>query len=239
MVHKKLLCESADFFNGAFANDFEEARKGEIYMPEDSPGAFSLYIDWLYRSHIPLGHTDEYVYNLYYLYLFAEKLCLSTLKDKTMDRIQDVALEYKLSDILFTPELVKKVFNGVLGYEGLPKFCTFAMIYIFALRSNLDEDGCIENFQDDDLSLLLEMSKENTDIFLRFHKQLNLYIGESMSDILEKEKLDPRTRDEADSSDRCFFHCHAEDLNCRAAQSAEEKPAFRFIKNKGKNSSGK
>jgi hypothetical protein len=44
-VHKKLLCDSADFFKGAFTRDFEEAHKGEIQMPEDSPGAFSLYVD--------------------------------------------------------------------------------------------------------------------------------------------------------------------------------------------------
>ena len=30
VVHKKLLCESADYFKGAFTRDFEEARKGEM-----------------------------------------------------------------------------------------------------------------------------------------------------------------------------------------------------------------
>jgi hypothetical protein len=53
IVHKKLLCESAQFFKGALTRDFEEAHKGEIVMPEDSPGAFSLYVDWIYRTTLP------------------------------------------------------------------------------------------------------------------------------------------------------------------------------------------
>ena len=102
-----------------------------------------MYINWLYRSQLPLGHTEQYVHDLYDLSIFAEKLCLPILKDKTRDWIQDVALEYDLTDVLYNPALVKKVFEGVSSYWTLQSFCISTMIYCFAMRGTLSIDGTI------------------------------------------------------------------------------------------------
>jgi hypothetical protein len=48
-------------------------------MPEDEPGAFSLHIDWIYRSTVLRRHSktvQSHIYNLYDLYIFADKICL-------------------------------------------------------------------------------------------------------------------------------------------------------------------
>jgi hypothetical protein len=78
-------------------------------MPDDNPGAFSLYIDWLYRSTIPIVNTEAHLRNIYELYFLADKLCLVDLKDKTMDTIQDMAMKFGLMDELIKPDLVSNV----------------------------------------------------------------------------------------------------------------------------------
>jgi hypothetical protein len=135
IVHKKLLCESAQFFKGALTRDFEEAHKGEIEMLEDSPGAFSLYVDWIYRSTLPTANTEEHLHNLYDLYIFAEKLCLVELKDKTMDSIQDMAKKYDLNDELITVDLVSKVLlNTRPKWEGFRLFLIYHMVFVYLNR---------------------------------------------------------------------------------------------------------
>ena len=71
-------------------------------IPEDSPGAFSLYVDWVYRGRIPTRNTEAHLRHLYEIYFLSDKLCLTNLKDKTMDSIQDMAVKYDLMDELVT-----------------------------------------------------------------------------------------------------------------------------------------
>ncbi|KAK6615871.1 hypothetical protein H4I95_01023 [Botrytis cinerea] len=49
-VHKKLICDSCDYFNKAFCGPFLEGAEGKIYLPEDSSDAVALFIEWLYRQ---------------------------------------------------------------------------------------------------------------------------------------------------------------------------------------------
>ena len=48
-MHKDLICLT-EFFKGAFMSSFAEAQEGVMYLPDDSPSAFDLYVEWAYRS---------------------------------------------------------------------------------------------------------------------------------------------------------------------------------------------
>ncbi|PVH85701.1 hypothetical protein DL98DRAFT_377704, partial [Cadophora sp. DSE1049] len=85
MVHKNLICRASDFFKSAFVGDFQEGQSGTISLAEDNPGAVSLFVDWIYQGVVPAGNTEEYLQNLYDLYLLSDKLCLAEWKDRTMD----------------------------------------------------------------------------------------------------------------------------------------------------------
>lgn len=101
-------------------------------MPEDNPEAFSLFVNWLYRSTIPMSNTEAHLHNLYELYFLANRLCLIDLKDKTMDAIQDMAFQYNLEYELITPELVTKVMkNTPTKRGGLQAFCIWQMVFIY------------------------------------------------------------------------------------------------------------
>jgi len=125
-VHEDLICRPSEFFKKAFEGKFKEGEEGVLCMPENEPGTISLYIDWIYRSAVPCGRSktvQSHIYNLYDLYIFADKIYLIELKDKVMDTIQDIALQFGMMDILITPAVVKKVFENTFNYKGLQRFC--------------------------------------------------------------------------------------------------------------------
>lgn len=64
-------------------------------MPEDSPGIVELFVQWMYRKQVPDGNSASYVEDLYDLYIFAEKLGMSSsqLEDMVLDKIQNVSLK--------------------------------------------------------------------------------------------------------------------------------------------------
>jgi hypothetical protein len=230
-IHKKLLCESAQFFNGALTRDFEEAQKGEIEMLEDSPGAFSLYVNWIYRTTLPTGNTEEHLHNLYDLYILAEKLCLVELKDKTMDSIQDMAKKYDLKDEMITVDLVSKVLlNTRPKWVGLRYFLIHHMVFVYLNRylDENEEDLLSENEYDSESSedevttyvMRRDMKKVheiaincNDSRFLNILMRQVIYVVKEMA---PNNIADIRNRDEKDKFDRCCYHCHGKEVDCRA-----------------------
>jgi hypothetical protein len=241
IVHKKLLCESAQFFKGALMRDFEEAHKGEIVMLEDSPGAFSLYVDWIYRSTLPTGNTEEHLHNLYDLYIFAEKLCLLELKDKTMDSIQDMAKKYDLKDELITVDLVSKVLlNTRSKWEGLRNFLIFQMGFVYLNRYlNENEEGLqgenkydseSSEGEDYDIATTYVMKRDMKKVYeiaincndFRFLALLVRRFTWRVKGEAPVHITDPRDRDEEDEFDRCYFHCHGKEVDCRVVNRASD-----------------
>jgi hypothetical protein len=209
-------------------------------MPEDSPGAFSLYVDWLYRGSVPMSNTEAHVKYLYELYFLANKLCLIELKDKTMDTIQDMAKKYNLKDELIKPSLVVTVIqNTRTKTAGLRRFCIYQLVWVYLSRWSNVEGGDdlseyeYENYNNDDENdddqhpqlmrrdarAAFEICTQTNDYrFLKsFLNRLSWLVSDGVnSDNLERH--DPRTRDEEVAVARCCFHCHDDDVNCRPSK---------------------
>jgi hypothetical protein len=112
VIHKHVLCNSCEFFEKGFAEDtFREGKDGEMYLSHDSPNAISLFIDWLYRERLPEGQSQQYLDDLYDLYIFAVKLDMAFLMDQTMDRIQDTCARY---DRYISPESLRKIYGNTM-----------------------------------------------------------------------------------------------------------------------------
>jgi hypothetical protein len=187
-------------------------------MADDKPGAFSLFVDWLYRSTIRPGHSESYLHDLYDLYILAEFLVLPVLRDQTMDRIQDVAREYDLLDILIAPKLVKKVCDGVQSITGLKEFCIYTMGFAYLHRAKASDDTVDRFFvSGEDMTSAWLICKDDLAMFQLFHERVSAILQHLVQKDSEyKEEIgDPRERNEEDPEDRCFFHAHEEDYNCR------------------------
>jgi BTB/POZ domain len=241
-VHKALLCKSADFFKGAFRPEFKEGQEGVMYMPDDEPQAFTLFVDYIYRSKIAIGNTENHLNNLYDFYYFADKLCLTELKDKIMDAIQDMTLKYDLKDQLVTPKLIKKAMQQVSPVnEGLKNFCIFSMVFVLISKWHQDPNFTDENrnpmanseredededppkvwIKKDEMKEIWNLCKDDFNFFFGFQTQLTSELQDRRA-----EPSDPRERIEDDNFDRCYFHCHKRGFDCRASEAKEEELNF-------------
>jgi hypothetical protein len=198
-------------------------------MPEDSPGAFSLYVDWLYRGKVPMSNTEAHLKHLYELYFLANKLCLIELKDKTMDTIQDMAKKYDLKDELIKPSLLVTIIqNTPTRIEGLRRFCIFQLVWVYLSRWSNIEGGDYDDDKDDDQHPQL-MRRDANAVFrictqtddCRFLESFLNHLIWIVADGVNSDNLeqyDPRTRYEGVAVDRCCFHCHYDDVNCRPSK---------------------
>jgi BTB/POZ domain len=205
VVHKDLLCKSAEFFKAAFCTNFKEGKEGTMDMPEDSPTAFSLFIEWLYHGTIPNGHSQSYVDSLYDFYILAEKICMNSpeLKDNTMDKIQDVS---KLYNLLPKPAMVRKVFQNTVEGSDLKTYCVLALVfYLNKQREDRQEVVLSKNsFMDivkQELDALFELCKDDKELFKIFAWLLHVRKN-------PERAVDPRLRDDSNPDNRCYFHCH-------------------------------
>jgi hypothetical protein len=240
IVHKNLICDSSDFFKKAFTGNFVESKEGTINLSEDDPDVISIFIHWLYTAVVPLGNAEDYLHNLYELYFFADKVCLTVLKDATMDSIQDMSLKHNFLEKLVAPDLVCKVLKALPPRDkGLRRFCIEALTSSYLQRATHvpNEDDLLDPDFDDaeedteeekevvylkkaDINDLWRICKDDAKFFQRV---LDL-LGKEMQ--IGVESTDPARsgllkRDEGSTKGRCWFHCHKKGVNCRATPDGE------------------
>jgi hypothetical protein len=82
------------FFEAAFMNGFAESIDNTMKLPDDSPDAFSMLINYVYRGSIPKcpitrdsPHREkrEYVFKMLSSYILGEKLCVNEFMNLIMD----------------------------------------------------------------------------------------------------------------------------------------------------------
>lgn len=89
-VHKEIVCHYSDYFRAACKGEFLEARSGKVKLPEDRAEIFDLFVQWVYSQN--LGQVLAEVAlspwtTLIELYVLADKLQVSTLKNAIVDRM--------------------------------------------------------------------------------------------------------------------------------------------------------
>ncbi|KAE8448306.1 hypothetical protein EG329_009550 [Mollisiaceae sp. DMI_Dod_QoI] len=237
VLEPNLLCASAKFFGSALNGPFIEGQQGSIYLAEDPPGAFSIFLDWLYRRAIRTGNSETHLHDLFDLYIFSEKTCDDELKDKTMDVIQDMASTLDLQLEIVRSDLLDKVIKHLPArVRGLKDFCARLMAYTYYLRGGEDPDTDDEdsgneddNFDEEyskahmlkkiDLRHIWTITKDDFTFFQQVQDQILIH-----AQIFQegKELPDPRVRDEEYKTYRCWFHCHQKDVDCRTSQKKQD-----------------
>lgn len=114
-----------------------------MYFDEDSPDAFTLFVNWLYRSTIEPENSQSYLHKLADLYIFLDKICLLQLKDTVTDIIQDMTLGYRLDDTILFP-ILEKMARCAAPYKGLTKFCLYAVVDSFVEKHGRENEDVRE-----------------------------------------------------------------------------------------------
>jgi hypothetical protein len=181
-----------------------------MYLPEDNPGAFSFFVDWLYRSSLPAGHPS-YLANLYHLWIFATKICLIKLADDAMDRIQDTCKKYNQ---FISDELLREIW-GLTGTGSMLRKWAFhlKMYQLFENKERSEDRNDIFYFMKDNRCKgLWEMLQIDFNLF-----EIFLCSFEYMVKHGKKNVPDPRRYRERDKI-YCAYHSHKEE-KCVAAGS--------------------
>jgi hypothetical protein len=190
-------------------------------MPEDKPGAFSLFVDWLYRSKIPTGSTESYIVDVHHLWIFATKICLTKLADNIMDKIRDTCKKY---DFFVSDELIREVWP--LTARGAPIRGWVLDLKIHELFVNGEAD-------DDNPSIFVFVKKgkfrdiyswikDDVDLFEMFMEKFQCMVQSG-----EKGMFDPRNRVKKDNRG-CRYHGHEEE-NC-VLTSAKKPPKMQQLR---------
>lgn len=108
-VHKKLLCSKIPAFQAMFCGSFKEAEEGIAYLPEDSPVAIELLVEWLYRGFLtPVvieegadrastrGAARDAATRWTQLFSLAEKYCIETCMDQSLELIKNTHKKYHM-----------------------------------------------------------------------------------------------------------------------------------------------
>jgi hypothetical protein len=197
-VHKKLICDRSSFFARALNSSFKEAQDGVMYLPEDNADAFSSLVDFLYRRTVTwiargtnsCGHRD-----LYYL---AEKLCMSELMDRAMDKIHSYCVREEGS---FTSKLlVMKIYGNTHEKSKLRQLCAAQT----AASISTDDQG--PAWSESSSEIFTNCPEFFLDTFRFQATHVKIIWGESWS----SSKLSSRTR----IFGACEFYTHENDEDC-------------------------
>ncbi|THV48588.1 hypothetical protein BGAL_0239g00100 [Botrytis galanthina] len=170
-LHKRLLCESVEYFRAAFSG-FRESQSSSMDMPEDNPEAFELFIHWLYRGEVRSATKLTDVDQFLQLYIFAEKLCLNELANKTMDAIQAIS-----DDLDESPQCSLEQLDGVWrntsSESPLRKWLIRILVYdVWAWD---DEGLSIFPLDTEKTISLWPLFKDHEDLYAHFFAQVHKY----------------------------------------------------------------
>lgn len=212
IVHKRLICEKSDFFHKAFMSGFIEGEEGKMDMPEDSEGAISLFLGWLYRDELRTGHSQSALDNLLDLYFFGENICLTYLIDLTMDEIQTI---YKDHQLFMTEKTIDKVYQHTSQSSKLRSFCIDLMVFQYTNDGSDDGDPLPYNqtpaLSYDQLKAIWKLSAKNVDIYFDYFQRIGQFGVAS-----EENKLKFVLKDRRDDlgNGLCHYHCHTKEDPC-------------------------
>ncbi|KAI9640787.1 hypothetical protein NHQ30_010627 [Ciborinia camelliae] len=133
-VHKKLICDSCDYFRRAFSSSFLEGVEGKIYLVEDSVDAVDLFVQWLYRREISNEKTHAQFNTLIKLYLMSEKWCFYELGNIAISVIQEYfwISEYKPSYVNhLLPDVVSYIWSLTEDNSPLRKLCIQRLAWVY------------------------------------------------------------------------------------------------------------
>ncbi|TGO09404.1 hypothetical protein BTUL_0167g00240 [Botrytis tulipae] len=140
-VHKKLICDSCDYFEKAFCGPFLEGTEGKIYFPEDSSDAVALFIEWLYRRTVPFNQTHAQFDTFIKLYLLSEKWCFYQLGNMVINGIKH---QFWLSDEKASyvnhllPEVVNYIWNQTEEESPLRLLCIKRLAWFYHDETTLN-----------------------------------------------------------------------------------------------------
>lgn len=208
-VHPGLLQGSSAFFQTALKEEWMEGQQRTVKLPEQTPPAFSKYVQWLYTGKI-FSKDDKHNFVRSYvflakLYVLGEALLDTVFRDRIIDVIVTCARESISGGNGKWPtrKTVDTIYNGTPN--GSPaRHLMVSMHVLKGTESWVDEDAesCDHEFAVELARALLKDRKPTVD-----------------SDKKYKEIL---------QGVPCSYHGHGADETCEAKKASTSLPTQQF-----------
>lgn len=98
-----------------------------MYIPDESPDAFGLFVDWLYKGRIPFIASQRHLERLFKLYVFAGNIASKELADQTLDKIMDISAWSSTAKT--TLEMVAYVFKNTAADSPLRQWALRDLVW--------------------------------------------------------------------------------------------------------------
>ena len=172
IIHEDLICDRSDYFKAAFNDGFKETDEKEIYLDDDDPAAFALFVDWIYGAELR-GKRGQYtsskltlewpqVQKLCALWVFADKIRLPELKNEAC------SLYTRYRDCCFIEvEEVEFIYRNTLEASDLRRAIVTNTITLYLVGAH--DDSKLEHF--------LKIIGSNATFGLDVTRELKSHIG--------------------------------------------------------------
>jgi len=109
-VHLELLCDSSPYFNRLFIDRFARVPPATARLPDDDPGTFTEFLNWVYRGTIFQNQLHPPLIELFRLWVLADKFEVPELQNLVVTRCMK-KLDYKKNGVLAT-NTINYVYNN-------------------------------------------------------------------------------------------------------------------------------
>ncbi|KAH6665472.1 hypothetical protein B0J14DRAFT_569075 [Halenospora varia] len=216
--------------------DTETGKKGLIFLNDEDPEAFGMFIAWLrtgavakpptvikLKTMLPQAEIDRmeedlrrrfnhHEETLVLLYCLAEKYDIEALANNTIDAIQDGFYEYRT---VFGPGLLDRIFAKTKKNSKLRDLCVGAnIIHMDRGCGQLRQEMMMTSLTSPDFfNHMLRWTAQNFEMFARRHREgFDVRTRDGFS-MLKRSKLCP-----------CHFHVHAPGNAHKGHEACIKKP---------------
>ncbi|KAI9645420.1 hypothetical protein NHQ30_006159 [Ciborinia camelliae] len=111
-VHKALIRSTCDFFKNAFDGRFMEGVKNKMFMPEDDPDTFEIFVNWMHAGHLRSDLKPMQIINLW---IFADKCQCQKLENNALDAlVHALHVDNNSPSLSLTYEEVERIFENTM-----------------------------------------------------------------------------------------------------------------------------
>jgi hypothetical protein len=100
-IHADFLTHCSHFFQSSFNGTFMEGPSSTMILPETTPTAFGVFVDWAYRHQLMVHSNSVNLTDYVGLWLLADKLIIPELQSSSIVAIERFATKERLKELDF------------------------------------------------------------------------------------------------------------------------------------------
>jgi hypothetical protein len=160
VLHKKLVCSEAPYFDKMFNGNFKEAKTQECFLHEEEPFTFEVFVSFIYTGHFPedvkaVSGTASVYEAIIKFHVLADKLLMpKAAKTAALDALVKARAP---SSLRMDETMIKFVLNRTADDCPLRKLAVDMMCRDFLNNQGCGRDWLVSCFKDASFEQIAEL----------------------------------------------------------------------------------